>query len=55
VVPMITRLARKKGVTVNIVDVDECGKKCDYISYVPFVEVDGHRMNDLSKLANMLR
>ena len=54
-VPMITRLARKKGVTVNIVDVDECGRECDRITYVPFVEVDGHRMNDLSKLANMLR
>lgn len=55
VVPLITRLARKKGVSVNIVDVDDCGKKCDNIKYVPFIEVDGHKMNDLSKLANMLR
>ena len=52
---MITKLARNKGVRVDVVDVDECGKKCDNIKYVPYVEVDGHRMDDLSKLAQMLR
>ena len=55
VIPVLRRLAQKKGVKVKIVDVDECGEKCDYIRYVPFVEVDDHRMNDLSKLATMLR
>jgi len=55
VVPLITKLARNKGVTVNVVDVDECGKKCDDIKYVPYVEVDGRKMDNLSKLAEMLR
>jgi len=50
---MLTRLANKKGIRIKVVDVDECGKKCDYISYVPFVEVDGQQV-DASKLAKML-
>ena len=54
-VPMITKLARNKGVTVKVVDVEECGKPCDRIKYVPYVEVDGRRMDDLSRLAEMLR
>ena len=54
-VPLIKRLARNKGVSVNVIDVDECGKKCDGIKYVPYVEVDGIKMSDLSKLAEMLR
>ena len=55
IVPLIKRLARNKGVSVNVIDVDECGKKCDGIKYVPYVEVDGRKMSDLSKLAEMLR
>ena len=55
IVPLIKRLAKRKGVSVNVIDVDECGKRCDGIKYVPYVEVDGQKMNDLSKLAQMLR
>ena len=55
VVPLIKKLAKRKGVSVNVIDVDDCGKRCDSIKYVPYVEVDGTKMNDLSKLAQMLR
>ena len=55
VVPLIKRLARNKGVNVKVIDVDECGKKCDGIKYVPYIEVDGRKMDDVSQLANMLR
>lgn len=46
-VPLISNLARKKGIPVTIVDVDKCGKPCDSIKYVPLIKVDGRQVNDI--------
>jgi len=46
-IPLINNLAKKKGIPVKIVDVDECGKSCDYIKYVPYIKVDDHQVNDV--------
>lgn len=54
VVPIIKKLAKKKKVPVKIVDVDKCGKPCDWIKYVPLIKVDGKEVKDMNKLARML-
>lgn len=54
-VPLIRGLAKQKGIPVNVVDVDKCGKPCDSIRYVPLIKVDGHRTNDIEGLIRKLR
>lgn len=41
VVPLIKNLARRKGVHVTVVDVEKCGKPCDWVRFVPALKVDG--------------
>ena len=55
IVPFIKKLAKKKKVPVKIVDVDECGKPCDWVKYVPLVKVDGRQVKNMNKLARMLK
>ena len=43
VVPLIKKLARKKGVAVTVVDVEKCGQPCDWVRFVPALKVDGKR------------
>lgn len=54
VVPVIQRAAQSKGVPVELVDVDKCGKPCANIRYVPTVLLDGHEVS-LKALAEALR
>lgn len=54
IVPAVERLADKKGFQVRIVDVDECGKPCDSIKFVPLIKI-GRRTVDMRELAEMLK
>lgn len=49
VIPILKSRARKRGVSVKVVDVENCGKPCDWIRYVPYVQVDG-RTADVYKV-----
>lgn len=51
VVPLIKRLAQRKGVLVTVVDVENCGKPCDWVRFVPALKVDGK----IRKIENVLR
>jgi len=50
---MIRKLARKKGFPVKIIDVEKCGKKCNWVKHVPLIKIDNREV-DLDELARVL-
>ena len=55
VVPVITKLAKKKKVQVKVIDVDDCGKDCDWVRYTPLIKLGGKEVHDLRELAKVLK
>lgn len=56
IMPLIRKLAKKKGVTVKVVDIEHCKdrKKCDGIQYVPYLEFRGREIKTSKELADAL-
>jgi len=54
VVPILERLSSEHGVPFQIIDVDDCGKKCDYIEYVPHLEFNGKEIS-VEDFADIIR
>jgi thiol-disulfide isomerase/thioredoxin len=54
-VPLVLKVAAKKGVKIKIVDVDACGKACDRINYVPYVEINGKRVDTVKFVKGLLK
>ena len=52
---MIKKLAKRKGIPVKVIDVDDCGKKCEGITQVPTIYLDGREVTDLNELARILQ
>lgn len=54
-VPVIKKLAKKKGYKVRVVDVDKCHtKQCDDIKAVPEIRVDDRAVSP-TELAKLLK
>jgi thiol-disulfide isomerase/thioredoxin len=56
ILPLIRKLAKKKGIPVKVIDVDKCKdkKKCDGIHYVPYLEYRGKEIKTSKELAEVL-
>ena len=55
VIPAIKALAKRKGMRVKVVDVDNCHtKECDDVKVVPTVKI-GRREVSLRELASILK
>lgn len=57
IVPLVKRLAKRKGISVKIVDVEKCDEqgKCDEIKYVPYVKIRNREVTDMRELAKILK
>lgn len=49
-VPLLSKLSKKKGIPLEIIDVDKCGKKCDSIKYIPRILIDGREVKSMKEL-----
>jgi hypothetical protein len=48
-------MAKRKGARVRVVDVDRCGRNCDWVAYTPLIKVDGREVQSYRELVRMLR
>jgi hypothetical protein len=48
-------MAKRKGVKVTVVDVDRCGRDCDWVTYTPLIKVDGRIVQSIREIVRMLR
>lgn len=57
IVPIVKRLAKKKGISVKVVDVEKCDEqgKCDEVKYVPYVKIGNREVTDMRELAKILK
>jgi len=55
VLPAIKELAKKKNISVKVIDVDACHtKECDAVKYTPLVKIDNREVS-LEQLAQILK
>ena len=53
--PIIKKLARKKGIPVKVVDVEKCkSKKCESLGYVPYIFYQNREIKTSKELAEVL-
>jgi len=56
VVPRLRRMAERRGVKVEVVNVDNCTEeRCREVKAVPTVMVDGREVRDMKQLAELLK
>jgi len=56
IVPRLEAYARRKGMKVEVVNVDNCTEeRCREVKAVPTVMVDGREVRDMKQLAELLK
>jgi hypothetical protein len=48
-------MAKRKGVRVTVINVDRCGRDCDWVSYTPLIKVDGRTVGSIRELVKILK
>jgi hypothetical protein len=48
-------MAKRKGVKVTVVDVDRCGRNCDWVTYTPLIKVNGREVQSYREIIELLK
>jgi thiol-disulfide isomerase/thioredoxin len=55
ILPIIRKLAKKRGIPVKVVDLEKCKtKKCNSLGYVPYIEYNHKEIKTSKELAEVL-